>query len=99
MINGNKIRNPFYIHQEEKKIWADLRGTGYCISKHHHFHRDDHEKICEAFNHISYLAKARGKGYKPHHTKNAGAPSLMEKYQTQAQPKTQTYQTLPIALL
>ena len=73
MLNGNKIWNPYYIHLEGKKIWADLRGTSYYISKYHHFHRDDHDKICEAFKHISYLAKARGKGYKPHHTKNYGA--------------------------
>ena len=70
MLNGNKIRNPYYIHEKGKEIWSSLRGTSYHISKHHHFHRDDHDSICEAFYHISYLAKARGKGYKPHHTKN-----------------------------
>jgi len=73
MLNGNKIRNPYYIHEKGKEIWSSLRGTSYHISKHHHFHRDDHDSICEAFYHISYLAKARGKGYKPHHTKNYGA--------------------------
>ena len=73
MLNGNKIRNPHYIHEKGKELWSSLRGTGYHISKHHHFHRDDHDSICEAFYHISYLAKARGKGYKPHHTKNYGA--------------------------
>ena len=73
MLNGNKIRNPYYIHEKGKEIWSFLRGTSYHISKHHHFHRDDHDSICKAFYHISYLAKARGKGYKPHHTKNYGA--------------------------
>lgn len=73
MLNGNKIKNPYYIHEQGKQIWANLRGTSYHISKHHHFHRNDHDSICGAFYHISYLAKARGKGYKPHHTKNYGA--------------------------
>jgi hypothetical protein len=73
MLNGNKIRNPYYIHEKGKEIWSSLRGTSYHISKHHHFLRDDHDSICEAFYHISYLAKARGKGYKPHRTKNYGA--------------------------
>lgn len=73
MLNGNKIRNPYYIHEKGKEIWTELRGSSYHISKHHHFHRDDHDRICEAFYHISYLAKARGKGYKPEKTKNFGA--------------------------
>ena len=73
ILNGNKIRNPYYIHEKGKEIWSSLRGTSYHISKHHHFHRDDHDSACEAFYHISYLAKARGKGYKPHHTKNYGS--------------------------
>ena len=72
MLNGNKIRNPYYIHEKGKEIWSSLRGTSYHVSKHYHFHRDDHDSICEAFYHISYLAKARGKGFKPHHTKNYG---------------------------
>jgi hypothetical protein len=77
MLNGNKIRNPRYIHDKGKEIWSGLRGTIYhYVKKFHHFHRDDHDKICEAFYHISYLAKARGKGYKPHHTKNYGASRL-----------------------
>ena len=73
MLNGNKIRNPYYIHEKGKEIWSSLRGTSYHIAKHHHFHRDNHNSVCGAFYHISYLAKARGKGYKPHHTKNYGA--------------------------
>jgi hypothetical protein len=79
MLNGNKIRNPYYIHEKGKEFWSSLRGTSYHISKHHHFHRDDHDSICEAFYHISYLAKARGKGYKPHHTKNYAANRLCNK--------------------
>ena len=74
MLNGNKIRNPYYIHEKGREIWTELRGTSYhFVRKYHHFHRDDHYSICEAFYHISYLAKARGKGYKPHRTKNYGA--------------------------
>ena len=74
MLNGNKIRNPHYIHMKGQKIWTGLKGTTYrFVEKFHHFHRDDHDSACEAFYHISYLAKARGKGYKPHHTKNYGA--------------------------
>ena len=49
MLNGNKIRNPYYIHQKGKQIWSILRVTSYHTSKHHHFHRDDHDSICETF--------------------------------------------------
>ena len=74
MLNGNKIRNPHYIHGKGKEVWSGLGGTTYYyVEEFHHFHRYDHDRACEAFYHISYLAKARGKGYKPHHTKNYGS--------------------------
>ena len=74
MLNGNKVRNPRYIHDKGKEIWSGLGGTTYhYVEEFHHFHRYDHDSICEAFYHISYLAKARGKGYKPQRTKNYGA--------------------------
>lgn len=74
MLNGNKVKNPYHIHNKGREVWAELGGTSYNKGKrHHHFHRDDYDSICEAFYHISYLAKARGKGYKPRPTKNFGA--------------------------
>ena len=76
ILNGNKIRNPYYVHEKGREIWTELRGTSYHFSKHHHFHRDNHDSICEAFYYISYLAKARGKGYKPQRTKNYGANKI-----------------------
>jgi hypothetical protein len=74
LLDGQKVRHPYQLNKwiaayseffDLKPYWA-----GYHNVRRDH---DNYEvKAQEAFYHVSYLAKSRGKGYKPSYTKNYG---------------------------
>jgi hypothetical protein len=73
LLDGNKVQESGYILKAAKKYW-ELYFDGYlCWPSercYHNLKRNDHEAIQAAIYHISYLAKGRGKGYKPAQAKN-----------------------------
>jgi hypothetical protein len=75
LLDGNKIQESSYIFKVAKKYW-ELYYDGYlCWPSdrcYHRLTRNDHEALQDAIYHISYLAKGRGKGYKPAQAKNFG---------------------------
>lgn len=83
ILNGSKVN---YYHQLEKwvrEIWEyhgsvfiGDAGGHHSGSAYHNLERDDHEAIDAASYHISYLAKPRGKGYRPKQTKDFGSSRL-----------------------
>jgi hypothetical protein len=72
LINGNLVKHPQLIFEATDRIW----GTRVHRAKFHLITRTDFQRLSNAFHHVSYLAKARGKGYKPQHTKNFGASRM-----------------------
>ncbi len=70
-IDGHKVKHPSLILNKVKEIWLTLDGN-YWIPKNCYYNvlRDDHESLQRAIWRISYLAKARGKGYRPPQTKD-----------------------------
>jgi hypothetical protein len=74
MLDGHKVRSPYRIQQWIEKIWEHYGRPHY--SKYHNLSRGNAKAIREASYHVSYLAKPRGKGYKPVQTKNYGASRL-----------------------
>lgn len=80
MIDGHKVNYPHDITSKVKEIWQQLDGSEY-FPEHCYYNikRNDYESIQAAIWRISYLAKARGKGYKPDQTKNYGTSRISTK--------------------
>ena len=78
IVNGHKVRHPIEILPKVKEIWEQhLDGSEYTPKRcYYNLERDNYETIQAAIWRISYLAKARGKGYKPDQTKNYGTSRI-----------------------
>jgi hypothetical protein len=77
IIDGHKVNFPYEVTNKVKELWRQLDGSEYfpdnCC---YNVKRDDYESIQDAIWRISYLAKSRGKGYKPEQTKNYGTSRI-----------------------
>jgi hypothetical protein len=77
MVDGHKINYPYEITNKVKELWRQLDGSEYFPKNcYYNVKRDDYQTIQSAIWRISYLAKARGKGYKPDQTKNYGTSRI-----------------------
>jgi len=78
MVDGHKVRHPIEILPKIKEIWEQhLDGSEYTPKRcYYKLGRNDYDSIQAAIWRISYLAKARGKGYNPEQTKNYGASRI-----------------------
>ena len=73
LVDGHKINHSFEINKKIKELWRQLDGSEYFPDNcYYNVKRDDYESIQAAIWRISYLAKARGKRFKPAQTKNYG---------------------------
>lgn len=75
LLDGSKINEPHRIQGWINDIWDNLDGTVH-LSAYHNIKRNDETSIQEATRHISYLAKPRGKGYRPIQTKDFNTSRL-----------------------
>lgn len=65
ILDGNKVKNAYPLMEYMRKDWIFRTDSSFHIVRpYHHFTRTDYKKIQNAIHHLSYLAKARGKGYK-----------------------------------
>jgi hypothetical protein len=82
LLDGNKVQQPNYLTKAARKYW-ELHLGGYLSWTpkrcYYNLKRNDHEAIQAAIYHISYLAKGRGKGYKPAQAKNFGRSRIKKK--------------------
>lgn len=83
IVDGHKIRHPYEILPKVKEIWeVYLRGSEFTPKNcYYNVKRGDHKTLQTAIYRISYLAKSRGKGYKPAQTKNYGTSRIKQKVQ------------------
>jgi hypothetical protein len=73
MVDGHKINSADKISKKVTQIWRQLDGSEYFPdNRYYNIRRGCHVSIQAAIWRISYLAKARGKGYRPAQTKNYG---------------------------
>lgn len=80
MVDGHKINYPFEIINKIREIWQQLDGSEYFPDNcYYNIQRASHDSIQAAIWRISYIAKARGKGYKPEQTKNYGTSRIKTK--------------------
>lgn len=71
MLDGHKIKQPNLILRKVDDIWTSLDGSSSVPKNcYYNLKRDDYFPISWAIFRISYLAKARGKGYRPPQTKD-----------------------------
>jgi urease gamma subunit len=82
MIDGHKVNYPYDVTNKVKEIWQQLDGSEYFPDNcYYNIKRNDYESIQGAIWRLSYLAKARGKGYKLDQTKNYAVSRIKPKYQ------------------
>ena len=78
MIDGHKVNYPIEVNSKVKELWRQLDGSEYFPDRcYYNIKRNDFDSIQAAIWRISYLAKARGKGYKPKQTKNYGTSRIL----------------------
>lgn len=77
LLDGNKVQHPAKILKAVEEIWSELAGE-YWIPEncYQNIHRGNHNEQEEAIYRISYLAKGRGKGYRPPQTKDYGTSRI-----------------------
>jgi len=79
MIDGNKERKPAQILKIAEQIWQD-QNMGFTFSiapnPYYHFKRGDISNLKQVIWRISYLAKGRGKGYRPSQAKDYGTSRI-----------------------
>jgi len=82
MIDGHKVNYPYDVTIKVKEIWQQLDGSEYFPDNcYYNIKRNDYESIQGAIWRLSYLAKARGKGYKLDQTKNYAVSRIKPKNQ------------------
>jgi len=75
LLDGNKVQSPYYITEIARQYWeVHFDGSLSWPSNRSYYQltRGNHDLLQEAIYHVSYLAKGRGKGYKPAQSKNFG---------------------------
>ena len=77
ILDGHKVRYPDKIIERVKKIWSTI-GLSHWIPDNCYYsiERGNHQQTEEVIKRLSYLAKARGKGYKPNQSKNYGGSRI-----------------------
>ena len=79
ILDGNVIQHPHHIFTQAKLYWEVYHDGYLCWPPERCFYnvrRGDRSELQKAIYHISYLAKARGKGKKPEQAKNYGVSQV-----------------------
>ena len=71
VLDGRKVNHPSAILDKVREIREHMDGSDWRPKNcYYNVHRDDVESHQAAIWRVSFLAKGRGKGYKPPQTKN-----------------------------
>ena len=76
ILNGHKVNYPQKIIQRVGEIWERMSGTDYTPKNCFYNIGQDEDTLQDAVYRISYLPKARGKGYRPDQTKDYSTSRL-----------------------
>lgn len=84
MLDGRTVQYPnILLNKIVVPLWTELGGLPYLPDNaYYNLERDNRETIQPAVWRVSYLAKGRGKGYKPPQTKNYGTSRIKPKKAT-----------------
>lgn len=81
-LDGNKVQTSYRIVEQIKWYWEIIHDGSVHFTQpkcFHMLHRNKPESFKDPIYHISYLAKGRGKGYKPQQAKNYSCSRLKPK--------------------
>ena len=81
-LDGDKINHPSLVSKMITDCWEAVEVGNYARvpnSGYYNIHIDDDETIQEAVYRFSYLAKQRGKGYRPKQAKDYGTSRLKDR--------------------
>lgn len=73
LLDGHKVNYWQGLAEVIKQSWGDVGGGGFHGAKSELLERGDRGALHEVIGMLSYLAKNRGKGYKPEQAKNFGS--------------------------
>lgn len=77
ILDGHKVKGGQKLARMARETWAEMSGAEWTPKNHYYnIARNDHQSIQSAVWRVSYLAKGRGKGYRPTHTKDYGASRI-----------------------
>lgn len=78
MVDANRVPTANVVLNEATRVWERLTGIHPHIPKHpYYLVRLGHKQgFIDAASRLSYLAKSRGKGYRPAQTKDYGASRI-----------------------
>lgn len=82
LLDGNKVRTSHNTIEKARWYWEVQHDGRVHFTQpkcYHMLHRNKPESLQDPIYHISYLAKGRGKGYKPAQAKNYGCSRLKPK--------------------
>lgn len=80
-LDGDKVNHSAVISMVIRETWERVRyGNSVHIPKSCYYNVKDQETKSDAVYRISYLAKQRGKGYRPNQTKDYGTSRLTRRF-------------------
>ncbi|WP_432463856.1 YagK/YfjJ domain-containing protein [Agarivorans sp. QJM3NY_33] len=83
MLDGRLVREAWGVNMLVSEVWQQMGGACWFPNRHYNLIRGELAELSKAVYHISYLTKARGKGYRSAQSKDYGASRLklnMENY-------------------
>lgn len=77
ILDGHKVQGGQKLARLARKTWEQMGGTEWTPKRHYYnLTRNDHQSLQDAIYRVSYLAKGRGKGYRPSQTKDYGTSRI-----------------------
>lgn len=82
ILDGHKIQHPSKVLELAGEVWEHMDGFRYVPKNcYYNVERNNHQQVQAAIWRISYLAKGRGKGYRPIQTKDYSTSRIEPKQQ------------------
>ncbi|MBK8187486.1 MAG: inovirus-type Gp2 protein [Cellvibrio sp.] len=80
ILDGNKVQHPHHVLKLASEVWEHMDGFCYKPKNcYYNIERGNHNQLQRAILRISYLAKGRGKGYRPRQTKDFSTSRIKQK--------------------
>lgn len=76
MLDGRLVQAAWGVNMLVKEVWEQLGGTCWFPNRHYNLVRGELGELSKVIYRVSYLAKGRGKGYRPPQSKDYGASRL-----------------------
>lgn len=76
MLDGKLVQQPWGVNMLINEVWQQMGGTCWFPKRHYKMVRGEVSEVSKAIYRVSYLAKGRGKGYRPAQSKDYGASRI-----------------------